>query len=484
MNVLHTNSMHIHDLFSFRRKVLMLILACLFTYGSQAQTKELARHSVPSSVSLQSSTDAKSVNQTIKETIFQDGAIWLRLFFDNVQLGKNSTITITSKLDGASQTLNASTIQQWQNTSAYFNGNQVEITLNVPAGEKAAGISIKEISVGDPDPVSKSQCGSADDRIDSTDDAIGRLVPVGCTGWIISNGRLVTAGHCLGSSTQVVEFNVPKSNPDRSIVHPGPEDQYPILSFETPYRNNPSRENDWGVFIAGANTETGLTPIEGQVKFFNVTQDAPSGTIRITGFGTDTGIDNQTQQTHTGPLASVNNTFVSYRTDTTGGNSGSPIIDEATGLAVGVHAYGGCSRSGGSNSGERATIPDFWIAMGYGTPPPPPNEDCQGDLVPNNYSESFENGYGEWAQSNIDDIDWVINSGGTPSDATGPSSAVDGSSYLYVEASGNGEGYPNKRASLNSPCLDLSSFTTPVFSFQYHMYGSCLLYTSPSPRDA
>ncbi|MBG6131338.1 chitodextrinase [Aquimarina sp. EL_43] len=87
------------------------------------------------------------------------------------------------------------------------------------------------------------------------------------------------------------------------------------------------------------------------------------------------------------------------------------------------------------------------------------------------YSESFESDFGGWTQASGDDLDWTRDSGGTPSNNTGPSSADDGSTYIYVEASGNGTGYPNKRAILNSPCVDLSGATAAVFSFSYHMYG-------------
>ncbi|GGX25672.1 hypothetical protein GCM10007384_28460 [Aquimarina muelleri] len=335
---------------------------------------ELARHYTKYDITLKSEgINNKSNSEVITQSISEKGATWLRLFFKDVNLGAKSTVTITSVLDGATQTLTAETIKDWKNTTAYFNGDKVIVKLTIASGEKSIGLNIFEVGVGEEDPNVKSQCGSADDRVDSADNAIGRIVPIGCTGWIITNGKLVTAGHCLTSRSEIIEFNVPKSNPNRTIVHPGPEDQYPIGNFVSPYINSPSQANDWGVFTASANSQTGKTPIQAQGKSFNVVQSAPSSTIRITGFGTDTGIDNQTQQTHAGPLSSVTNTFVRYRTDTTGGNSGSPIIDAATGNAIGVHAYGGCSSSGGSNSGERATIPAFWNAMGLdGNPPPPP----------------------------------------------------------------------------------------------------------------
>ena len=88
------------------------------------------------------------------------------------------------------------------------------------------------------------------------------------------------------------------------------------------------------------------------------------------------------------------------------------------------------------------------------------------------FNESFESTFGEWTQGNNDDIDWTRDSDGTPSNNTGPSSAFDGSVYIYVEASGNGTGYPNKRAIIESPCFDLTDKTSANFSFNYHMFGS------------
>ncbi len=367
----NTNSINIKKQRSLPKLgALLFLLFLLLPFMNRAQTKELPSRYEAYNMSIRSEgIQSKSRSEVITRTISEKGATWLRLFLKEVNLGQNSTLTITSELDGATQTLTATTIKDWKNTTAYFNGDKVTLRLTVAPGERSIGFNIFEIGIGETDPGMKSQCGSNDDRVDSNDAAIGRIVPIGCTGWIISNGRLVTAGHCVNSRAQLIEFNVPKSNPDRSIVHPGPEDQYPIGNFVTDYvRGQP--ETDWAVFTASANSQTGLTPIEAQGKSFNVVQSAPGNSITITGFGTDTGIDNQTQQIHTGPLSSVNNTFVRYRTDTTGGNSGSPIIDAATGNAVGVHAYGGCSGSGGSNFGERATIPAFWDAMGLGGTPP------------------------------------------------------------------------------------------------------------------
>ena len=93
------------------------------------------------------------------------------------------------------------------------------------------------------------------------------------------------------------------------------------------------------------------------------------------------------------------------------------------------------------------------------------------------YNESFESPANTadaltWYQGTGDDLNWVNNAAGTPSGGTGPSAASAGTRYMYVESSGNGTGYPNKTAFLDSPCFDLTGITNPIFSFDYHIYGA------------
>jgi hypothetical protein len=95
---------------------------------------------------------------------------------------------------------------------------------------------------------------------------------------------------------------------------------------------------------------------------------------------------------------------------------------------------------------------------------------CSGGIAAFPYNEGFENTLGDWTQSAADDIDWTVDANGTPSSNTGPSSAIEGTYYIYVEASS--PNYPSRRAILNSPCFDLSSLTQATFSFAYHMYGA------------
>jgi len=72
------------------------------------------------------------------------------------------------------------------------------------------------------------------------------------------------------------------------------------------------------------------------------------GEVRVTGHGTVSAPMppqwNGVQTTNAGPFLSVTSggAVLEYQADTTGGNSGSPIIDEDSGLAIGIHTNGGC----------------------------------------------------------------------------------------------------------------------------------------------
>jgi len=113
-------------------------------------------------------------------------------------------------------------------------------------------------------------------------------------------------------------------------------------------------------------------------------------------------------------------------------------------------------------------IDDVSLTAGGGTG----GNGCTGGIASYPYNQGFENTIGDWTQATGDDLNWTVDANGTPSNNTGPSSAVEGSFYIYVEASGNGTGYPNKQAIINSPCYDLSGETQASFNFQYHMFGS------------
>jgi V8-like Glu-specific endopeptidase len=308
-------------------------------------------------------------------------APWIQLHFSEVNLGNESYIILKSLYDNKWQKLDAVSIEQWNNYSAFFNGSAVEINLFLSQTDFQVFLKIDEIVVGEwyngiPN---ESICGPTDERVASDQPATARLLSIGCTAWIIPNGKFATAGHCLdGSNSTVVEFNVPISLPNGTLQHPGPEDQYSV-NVSTKIFTNGGIGNDWGVFEVYPNSITGMMPKEVQNAYWPLVQDFGADSIRVTGYGVDgpapgfgngtRDSTNQTQQTHVGPNAGSSGTTMRYVTDTQGGNSGSPVIDALTNNAVGVHTHGGCSTSGGNNNGTSTFHTAFWAAVDEGAIP-------------------------------------------------------------------------------------------------------------------
>ena len=295
------------------------------------------------------STEARA-----SHVVQREGASWLRLRFDAIELAPGSVLRITSLQDGARQHLNAETARQWRHTSAYFNGSAVRVEMIAAEGSTGNRVAIAEVIAGRPTLGTESQCGATDDRVASSADNRGRLLDVGCTANLMADGCFITAGHCMAtpSTVDVVEFNVPPSNANGSVVHPAPSDQY----VPTPNRQstNGGIGNDWGVFTVFANTETGLTPLQAQGQGLELSTVLPKrrNPVEITGYGVDTGSTNQTQQVSTGTItsASAATNTLKYNADTEGGNSGSAVL--VGGRVVAIHTNGGCKTSGrGANSG-------------------------------------------------------------------------------------------------------------------------------------
>ncbi len=127
----------------------------------------------------------------------------------------------------------------------------------------------------------------------------------------------------------------------------------------------------------------------------------------------------------------------------------------------------------GVASAEAIATQNAFYAVGVGAAYNPGGSGaCSATISSFPYTESFESGAGDWVQGSDDDIDWTRDASGTPSSSTGPSSASDGSYYMYVEASS--PNYPSKTANLYGPCFDLSGAGSATFSFDYHMYGATM----------
>ncbi len=300
-----------------------------------------------------------------------DGAVWLRLQFGTLVLAGDparddrTILRITSALDGAVQVLDAQSGVRWSNTSAYFNGDSIFVELIVCPGNGGAGsgaasrVTIPVATAGEPVFASRSICGSADDRTLTTDARAARFLPAGCSAWLFNdvNHQFLTAGHCGVASNGVCEFNVPLSGADGSLRHPGPEDQYPVEPTSVQFANN-GLGNDYTYFGCWPNTTTGRSAYQTQGAAHVLAASVPNvagQTLRITGFGTTSSpvsnTWNQVQKTHSGGYSQKSGTILYHTVDTTGGNSGSAIVNLVDGSAIGIHTNAGCGASSGSNSG-------------------------------------------------------------------------------------------------------------------------------------
>jgi hypothetical protein len=305
-------------------------------------------------------------------------ASWMRLRFDRAILGsppeggRPTVLRLTSLHDGAVQHLDRAGLDQWRNTSAYFNGDAVAVELLADPKAARSRVAISTVLGGPAVPGGiASICGPNDDRTLSTDDRAGRVLPGGCSGWLFSDegSCMLTAGHCVVAGVEVIEFNVPLSDATGAIQHPGPEDQYAVdvssIQFAYGFEGN-----DWCYFGTFANTETGLTALEAQ-NALHLLADIPppvaGQTISVTGYGLDDGPPewSQVQQTHAGPYVEFAETeyVVRYEVDTRAGNSGSAVVDEQTGEAIAIHTSEGCDEVGGANLGTGVNNPGFRFAL-------------------------------------------------------------------------------------------------------------------------
>ena len=333
-------------------------------------------------------------NSQIEGVVYRDfvtmppGTPWLRLFFNRIWLGKDSYLRIVSLRDGSVQTMHMQHVEQWQHSSAYFNGDTVMVELVAGPGTAKNYFEIDKVLVGDVAalPAPETICGSTDDRVPSNHAAVGRIDPIGCSAWIIDmpwtgTDRLhLSAGHC--SSTGVLEFDVPASSANCALQHPPPSKQFAIDAGSSTAVNG-GVGNDYWVFRCFPNSTTGLTTYQTQGVAFQLSPSVPatSTTLRNYGFGVDgtdsnnatgnscdcpggsTGTRNCVQQTHTGPLTGSSGTSLEYAIDTCGGNSGSVVTEDASGQAVAIHTNGGCDAGGGHNTGTSVMHPYLLVVI-------------------------------------------------------------------------------------------------------------------------
>ena len=296
-------------------------------------------------------------------------APWMRLFFDQTNLPKGSVLRLTGGQDGAVQNLDAKSLVEYDESSCFFNGDVVQVELI--AGPNTVGNRVLVVAAtrGTQARPLQNLCGNQDDRVQSFDPRQGRLSTPSsyCTGWLLGPDIMLSAGHCDQPGASILSFNVPDSTNGGAPQTSHPDDQYPVLN-QTVSSLDAGLGADWLVARLGANSNTGLLPGAAQGDWYQmgaVPSSAGGNEIRLTGYGvTDPSNDplNMVQKTHVGSLAVVAGTSLFYVVDSTGGNSGGPIIHENTGAAIGIHTHGGCDILG-NNAGTRIDRTDLQAAL-------------------------------------------------------------------------------------------------------------------------
>lgn len=331
-------------------------------------------------------------------TVTAPSGHWMRVHVAEYNLGSASYLTLTS-LDGDVQRWDATSIPYWESWSAMFNGNEVDVSLHVAPGESGIYAQIDQVRSPLP-PIAQpndgeiaSLCGESDDRVASNDSRVGRIFG-GCTGWLVSNGAVLTAGHCAPLPVNpIIEFNVPPSLPNGNSVMAAVIDQYPVNAATMMMENN-GRGQDW--MVVGLNPNSAGRQAHLVQGFFYMTKLTPNAgtTLRVTGYGVDntpagpgtqfclnganhgnpcaniadcpggncTDADccdpdgsgtefgcqfncsaaSYTQQTSTGPMDDLEGDLIEHDVDSMPGNSGGPIIWDGTEYTFGIHTHGGC----------------------------------------------------------------------------------------------------------------------------------------------
>ena len=145
-----------------------------------------------------------SANQpaiVFRKTVKFDATAWLQFRFGpGTNLPAGSELRMTATADGGFQRHDGLTLVDWQNWSAAFNGGEVVVEILAAPNSRANRVEIEEIQRGIDVMGPESICGTVDNRALSTDPRQGRLF-IGCTGWMISQDTMLTAGHCTASGT-------------------------------------------------------------------------------------------------------------------------------------------------------------------------------------------------------------------------------------------------------------------------------------------
>lgn len=370
------------------------VALCVSAHGIPKAQGVLANSSAPVAMDVDSGiVTSGGVDPAIvfSEVIEATGSAWLRLKFDEVLLAGGpgsddaSYLIITSLADGGRQTMHAWHAAQFQNTSAYFNGDRVRLEIFAYPQTGPNRVRVSEVIAGfDPPaqdgPQPRTLCGATDDRQLSNDPRAARVVVPGSGFDFVGTVFLVNdVNHCFVTSGQnanemdgseIIEFNAPLTFPNGTTLnHPPPEDQYVVDPASIQFQSS-GTANNWGYFGCFPNSTSGLTPYETQGAAFDLAAAPPapaSQAVEVFGNGSTTPPVFRTWsfvlKSEVGTYVGLSGTQLSFVADLTFGDSGAPVVDVSTGEVIGIATGDGCTAGGGANVGTTIDHPGLQAAI-------------------------------------------------------------------------------------------------------------------------
>jgi hypothetical protein len=377
------------------------IVAILGTLIAQSQPALVAQRSRSRSeiVPIHVDSNWRNNSTTASATVFQFDVVppvdatWIQLRFGRVWLTHGSRIRVTCLANMYSQVLDGAALQDYHGFTAFFLAGPISVEL--VAGPRAIGnrIEIHGYSYRPGSlPMTDSLCSSNDFRQPSNYTWACRLAHAieggpYCSGYLTRSNPgsvpdrdfVYTAAHCSpgdpphaptwGASTTaglMFEFNVPASLSNGTPQPSHPDDQYPIRTTTSStygWRLCGSCYDDSNPLTVSPNSNTALLPRVRQGSAYLWTSFISSGmSIKVAGYGVTEPVAsalNQTQKSHSGSMVHEScscpgqprTSFLVYDCQTTGADSGAPVIIASTGWVVGTHVRGACNGSEVVNEG-------------------------------------------------------------------------------------------------------------------------------------
>ncbi|GBC93614.1 hypothetical protein HRbin15_02114 [bacterium HR15] len=322
--------------------------------------------------------NASEPQKVFEAVIYYEKARSMRLYFAEVHLSPKSWIEVRSLYDNEVQRLNPDQLTLWHNTTAFFNGNAVLLSIYCEPNTKARVVIHKIwVDLGKTSGITPasctecggSTCGGCSQRAPACEpwtdcnflhgnchQWAARLRPVGCSASVISRAScVISAGHCLaipGDPTDlVIQFNVPASL-GCAAQDPPVADQFPIVQqvYAYDYR-------DWAVLVPGPNSEGQLPyeryrQIRRPVPYMDVVSGQP---VAVYGYGRwadpNSTCRNYTLQYDTGEVLSAGDGGISLADmEVDAGNSGSGILRISDQRLIGVVNF----------CGGNGTLTSYW----------------------------------------------------------------------------------------------------------------------------